>query len=248
VGLVIDAYTGRTFYGGKFGGPPKGRAGEIMTKMEIPSWLQGVSKEVWNRMAPLVIQDTIDALVDDGIPMAVTAGTLSFFGGGAQTYPMWASTQLKFEQEKQAKKYFKKPWDDLNERQQKIIRAMPDIKKLQLEKQKEKKLQGPPQIDWMLEEQDKVATEIQKQLPKSVQKKMDSLGIKVSAPSRRLGEFYLNDKRYEFYKKEYARQIKLLFSPGKSMPQSERIFDLRMNQAKAVSRNLLRKKIADGTL
>ena len=155
---------------------------------------------------------------------------------------------LSIEMEKQAKKYYKKSWDNLNERQQKAISAKPDIKKLQLEKRKEKKLQGPPQIDRMLEEQDKVATEIQKQLPKSVQKKMDGLGIKVSAPSRRLGEFYLNDKRYEFYKKEYVRQIKWMFAPGRSMPQSERIFDLRMNQAKARARNLLRRKIAEGTL
>jgi hypothetical protein len=105
VGLIIDAYTGRTFYGGRFGGPPKGRPGEVMTKYNVPSWLQGVSKEVWNRMVPLVIQDAADALADAGIPMAVTAGMFSFFGGGTQTYPMWSSTQLKIEQNKMAHKY-----------------------------------------------------------------------------------------------------------------------------------------------
>ena len=87
VGFVVDAYTGSTFYGGKFLGPPKGVAGKEMTDMGVPKWVQGVSKEAWNRMVPLVIQDTIDALELEGIPMAVTAGTLAFYGGGIQTYP-----------------------------------------------------------------------------------------------------------------------------------------------------------------
>ena len=87
MGFMLDAWTGRNFYGEKFGAPPKGATGEEMTAIGIPSWLQGVSKETWNRMTPLVIQDTIDALIEEGIPGAITAGTLSFYGAGTSTYP-----------------------------------------------------------------------------------------------------------------------------------------------------------------
>jgi len=246
--LVIDAYTGRTFYGGKFLGPPKGKPGEIMTEMEVPSWVQGVSKEVWNRMVPLVIQDTADALMDAGVPMAVTAGTFSFFGGGAQTYLPYASTKLHIEENKLAQKRFKKPWDDLTEQQQKLLRNQPVIKELQIQKVKERKAEGPARIDWILAEQDKLAREIQSQLPKAVQKKMAELGVSVSAPSRRIGEWYLNDKRYDFYKQETIRQMKLLFGPGKTMPLSAKAFTHRMDMAKTIARQKLRRAVAEKKL
>jgi len=87
MGLVIDVASGSTFYGEPVGTPPKGAAGEVMTEMGVPKWVQGVSKETWNRMIPLVIQDTNDAYREEGIPMAVTAAILSFYGAGVQSYP-----------------------------------------------------------------------------------------------------------------------------------------------------------------
>ena len=109
-------------------------------------------------------------------------------------------------------------------------------------------MEGPPQIDWILAEQHKLAREIQGQLPKAVQKKMAELGVSVSAPSRRLGEWYLNDKRYEFYKEETARQMKALFAPGKTMPSSAKAFQGRMDMARAIARDKLHQKVKAGQL
>ena len=71
------------------------RAGEVMTQAGIPKNIQGIAKETWNRLGPLVAQDFADAAWDSGIPRATTAAALSFHGLGVQTYPAWPSARLQ---------------------------------------------------------------------------------------------------------------------------------------------------------
>jgi hypothetical protein len=121
--LITDAITGSTYIGEKFGAPPRGVWGKKLTSLGIPEWLQGAGKETWNRLGPLTMQDTVDAITSEGLLAAIPATLASASGTGVQTYPEKTAVTVEKVKNQLAKQAYNRPWEELIPQQQKILTA-----------------------------------------------------------------------------------------------------------------------------
>lgn len=208
-GLVIDALSGSNYIGQGFGAPPEGPVGEKLTKMGVPDWVQGVSKEAWNRLVLLTVQDAADALVDEGVPQALAVFAATTTGVSVQTYPDKATTQLTKSKDEAARADYGKPFEELSPDQQKEVAGRPEIADLHRQAQVERARTG----DIFLSEQSQekmsqARREFVENLPTDVTAEFDRLKFNFPMFSTKLGQYQLNDDRYARYQ-ELTKEILL---------------------------------------
>lgn len=216
VDLLAKVWSGRNYYGGDAWALPDydsmrregGRKAEIadwhekMMQSEQKEIAFFVSKEVYERYMPFFVQSTVEAAWFDGWPQALGAGTDEFFSGQALTYEPSTNSELQITQDIAATQEFNKLWDDLTPREQeRLERMIPEMERLEIKKASEKL---PPE-EISLTKQNRAAKRIFKAMPDNVRKEMNDVGLKISAPARKIGRFFLNEERYKAYE-EFTRQ------------------------------------------
>ena len=215
VGLALDLWRGKTFFGQKLGAAPRGKAGEFLTGLGVPKSVQGISKEIWNRLGPLTAQDAGDALADSGVPAALGMGALAFYGFGVQTYEDWPAAKLHEARTQAAQKEFGKPWDELLPAQQRRLKATPELRRIEAETTEERRAMGPGDYAKYIEKPlNDSARRMQRLLPKKIQTELELLSMTPGGVKRTIAkDFFLNDKRYETYEKYAVEEIKRFVTP-----------------------------------
>ena len=214
--MFAKIWSGRNYYGGDAWALPDYDAmrKEGGLKAEFADWHEKqmeskeaevgffISKEVYDRYMPFFIQSTLEAAWFDGWPQALGAGTDEFFSGQALTYEPSTNSELQILQDISATQEHDKLWDDLTPRQQeKLYDHIPEMEQLEMKKASEKL---PPE-EISLAKQNRAAKRIFRAMPADVKKELNATGVKISAPARKIGDFFLNDSRYMAYE-EYSRQ------------------------------------------
>jgi hypothetical protein len=207
--LITDALLGKNYIGEEFGAPPRGKAGEILTKRGVPEWMQGMSKEAWNRMGPLTMQDVVDTFVEEGVGMAITSGILSGTGIGVQTYPEMAATTLAKYKDQIAQQEQGKNWQDLSVREvaQLTRKYSSDLQTFG----RKAKVERAETIDYdyvgkLVEDEKKAGRRVAKMLSPEAQANLKELGIALGL-SRKSGDWIMNDQRYEEYQSLTAEYL-----------------------------------------
>jgi len=214
--MFAKIWSGRNYYGGDAWALPDYDAmrKEGGLKAEFADWHEKqmedrskeipffISKEVYERYMPFFVQSTLEAAWFDGWPQALGAGTDEFFSGQALTYEPSTNSELQMLQDISATQEHDKLWDDLTPRQQeRLYKDIPEMEQLEMKKASEKM---PPE-EISLVKQNRAARRIFKAMPADVKKELNAAGVKISAPARKIGDFFLNDERYKAYE-EYSRQ------------------------------------------
>ena len=208
--LITDALFGKSYIGEEFGAPPRGKVGEVLTETGVPGWMQGMSKEAWNRLGPLTMQDIADALIEEGVGMGITAGILSGGGIGIQTYSERSVTALVKYRDRIAQKEFKKNWQDLSSREQKQItrKYKNELESLGRSARAERgETIGYEYVGRIVEEEKKAGRNVEKMLSKPVQQTLKELGISIGL-SRKVGQWIMNDDRYRKYQDLAAQYLR----------------------------------------
>lgn len=197
VSLVVDSWTGRTFWGEKFGAPPKGKERDALEAIGLPENMQGVTKEFWQRTMGLAVQDLVDAYIIEGVPEGVVAGILANAGVGVQTYERWATSELIEKENRLAKTKYGKKWDELKPNEQKTLE--PKLESLRVRIGQEMAVKA--RSKYITEEQEKVRNRMYDALSKAVKDELYKIGVtNVGGIGKKwAGDFYLNDKRYKKY-------------------------------------------------
>lgn len=197
--LVLDAWTGRTFWGEKFGAPPKGKEKDVLDAIGMPENMQGVTKEFWQRTMGLAVQDLVDAYVIEGVPEGIVAGILANLGVGVQTYERWASSELIERENRLAKAKFSKKWDELKPSEQQTLE--PKLEKLRVKVGQEMTTRA--RSKYVTREEEKVREKFWNALPETAKKKLsgDEIGMTHVGHVGRwwTDNFRLSDKRYKEY-------------------------------------------------
>ena len=161
-----------------------------------------ISKEVYDRFMPFFLQSTLEAAWFDGWPQALGAGTDEFFSGTALTYEPSTSSELQMVQDIATTQEYDKVWDDLTPKQQdKLYKQIPEMEQFEMKKDAEK----PEEEEISLTKQNRAAKRIFRAMPAEIKKEMNDAGVRISAPARKIGDFFLNESRYTAYE-EYTRQ------------------------------------------
>ena len=190
-GLAVDLWRGETFRGDKL----KLTAGDV-------------GKQVYERAAPLFIQDVIEAAHYQGLTTASMIAPLAFHGIGVQTYPTTLTQDVRNLKDRLASQYFGgQGWDEVGPQAQTELREYhPQIELMEREAQIDR--EDFDFIGKILEEADKSGRTIQKKLPKPVRSELDKYVMDVGNITRNVGSgWYLNDKRYAQYKKDISLSL-----------------------------------------
>lgn len=178
--------------------------GETMELEEV-----NIPKQIWERTAPMFMQDVVDAIRYqglDGAGMKVAASALAFFGAGVQTWEQSKWGVLSHEQDGLALETFGEEWDDLGPDEQVMLkREFPGLEQLRREAEYDRK--EFPLLAELKAEQLEAGVQVQKKLPKKAQEELKRLKVPIGGLSKTLGEWSLNDKRYEEYIKSTTSQL-----------------------------------------
>lgn len=258
--LFLKIWTGRNYYGGDAWALPdyESMRREGGRKAEIADWHEKfmesektevaffISKEVYDRFMPFFIQSAAEAAWFDGWPQALGSGTDEFFSGQALTYEPSTSAELQIVQDVAATQEFDQLWDDLTPSQQAQLHSqIPEMERLEMKKASEKL---PPE-EISLAKQNRAAKRIFKAMPDAVKKEMNAVGVRISAPSRKIGKFFLNEDRYKAYENMVRQEVETSLSRRIETPRWEtksevtrmRIMkdDIKRAKARATSRLLV---------
>jgi hypothetical protein len=208
VSLISDLYKGKTYEGDRPFAPPDGKAKEIMDELQVPELIQGVGKEAYRRMLFMWVQDFIDASVNDGWPLGFTAGALSFFGFNTASYEDTAFTKVSKFKDNIAQTEHGKNWDELNSAEQRRLERTNKQTLFDLELQAN--IEGARRDDYdyvgrLIEDEKKAGKKVYKKLKPENRKLLDEAGISLGL-SRKIGDWEINDERYEQYQK-YTAEI-----------------------------------------
>lgn len=228
--FIIDSFSGSTMIGEKF--PPEGK--------------YKIAREVWERTAPLAIQDTEDALYNDGWQTGTIAGTLAMLGVGVQSFPESEWSKLAIMQDDLAQRTFNNNWDNLTERQQRALMAQHYELEQTRQKARYESKDRVPDMDYIIEQQREVAKEAREALPSNIRQELDSLQVRLPGVSRSIGKnqsHWLNDKRYKKYQNIYKGALKNSLSKLVNNPEykklpadyKERALDKMITEAKEYS-------------
>lgn len=220
-GLVIDAISRETMLGEPVLEPPRGIARDVMNELGIPDAWQGAFRQAWNRSAPGVAQDTLDALTTEGVPQSLTAMALATLGVGVQTYATSAVTALADYRNGLAQTGYGKRWNDLKLSQQLDLRR----KNSQMaEMELQVKRESPPQVSLdnteVLRSSKRIYGTLSPEVQQAAKEAAAGLGLQ-----RRIGPqggLYLHDARYQEYEKRAAAQIQTNLTKLLSLPLYER--------------------------
>jgi len=187
-GLAVDLWKGETFLGKKFKLSPA-----------------GVSEQVYERLAPLFIQDVIDAIRFQGLGTAGVIAPLAWHGVGVQTYNPTLTQEVRSYKDRRAKEYFGVSWDELGPEGQKAIKDyFPDIAVREAEAKIDR--EDYDFIGKILEEADQTGRKVMKQLDGNIRQELEKYVLDVGNIGRKVGsDWYLNDSRYKQYQKEMTQ-------------------------------------------
>jgi len=204
VSFAKKVLTRKNWLGQRAFQPPKGTVGEWMKKMGIPKPVQIIGKELYETFMFLPIQDVVEAGVIDGWISAIIAAPLAYHGITTMTYAPSEWTELKRLQNSVAREQYKKDWDELLPKQQEDLRRLNDEKFEEFEtKLAQARLEE--KSDYETEEEYQTRQYFKRSLPKDVQEEFYNIGLNPSGISRKIGDWYLTDRRYEIYKEEVLR-------------------------------------------
>lgn len=202
-GLAVDLWRGETFLG-----------------KPLKPTVVGVAEQVYNRAAPLFIQDVADAIKHQGLGMAGIIAPLAFHGIGVQTYPTTLTQDIRSLKDRLTSQHFAGAgWDEVGPQAQKELRQyFPQIGLMEDEAKIDR--EDFDFIGKILKEADKTGRKIQNKLPKPIQKELDKYVLDVGNITRNIGSgWYLNDKRYKIYQQQITMNLnkylqRLLKHPG----------------------------------
>jgi hypothetical protein len=190
-GLAVDLWRGETFRGDKL----KLTAGDV-------------GKQVYERAAPLFIQDVVEAAHYQGMTTASMIAPLAFHGIGVQTYPTTLTQDTRNLKDRLASQYFGgQGWDEVGPQAQKELREYhPQIELMEREARIDR--EDFDFIGKILEEADKSGRKIQEKLPKPIRSELDKYVMDVGNITRNIGSgWYLNDARYKKYQQDISLNL-----------------------------------------
>ncbi len=197
--------------------PPAGLVWDVLEKQTFmgeemklePTFL---ARDIPERVAPMVMQDIVDAVRFQGLDgMLPVTSTTAFFGLGVGTWEPSKWELLAREQDSLALTTYGKEWDNLNEIQQKLLqRDNKLLDNLKREAQYERTVF--PFLEEIKKEQMVAGLDVEGSLLKNTQKEMARLKIRVGSLPRTFGDWTLNDERYEKYKTYIIKELQPLLS------------------------------------
>ena len=231
---------------------PSGTIGEAMTELGIPEAGQIVAKEIYEELLPLPMVDVADAAYIDGWASGLIAAPLAFGGIGTLAYEQAESTKLRIEQNKVAQRVHGKNWDELGPLQQRFLRKEPSLLEQQLKADVEDLYQRQEG------EIDKVRYKMYRSMSLPIRKELNSIGVAISAPARKSGDFRMNDARYKYYvdtsttlmKSAFKREFALPYWQNKStlLGFKQKRANQIMTNAKTRARNEVKRLSNEGKL
>lgn len=170
-------------------------------------------RDIPKRVAPMVMQDIIDAIRFQGMDgMLPVTSTTAFFGMGVGTWEPSKWELVRREQDDLANSTYGMEWDKLNEMQQKLLKR--DNKLLaNLEREAAYERTVFPFLEEIKKEQLAAGFDVEAGLLKNTQKEMERLKVRVGSLPRTWGSWTLNDERYESYKGYITKELQLILSP-----------------------------------
>lgn len=187
-GLAVDLWKGETFLGKKLKLSPA-----------------DVSGQIYERLAPLFIQDVADAIRFQGLGTAGVIAPLAWHGLGVQTYSPTLTQEIRSYKDRLSRQYFGVTWDELGPEAQKALSAYyPDIAIQETQAKIDR--EDYSFIGKILEEADQTGRKVMSQLGSNVRQELDKYVLDVGNIGRKVGaNWYLNDSRYEVFQKEITQ-------------------------------------------
>jgi len=218
-GIALDAYRGEDF------------KGDLLELNQETFARQGMQ-----RLAPLFIQDTADALYYQGLtPATVATSALALHGVGAMTYPVSEAGQAAQLKNKYASEVFNgSRWSDLGPISQKLLRLhYPLIGESERRSRSErtgKKAKARTQNEMRKSERT-----LMRSLAPDVRNELDRLLVPVGGMGRRLSEdWYLTDQKYKQYQFEVSAALNKVLPRFTSM-------DMDANVKRIILENVISK-------
>lgn len=187
MGLGVEILSGKTFLGEP-----------LPDKVDTP---EGAIEYAIQKLAPLAIQDTVDAWRFQGKEAAAVAGPLAWYGIGVQTYEPSPLDNLTDIRDHYAMETFGTEWAELGPITQEALEAhRPQI----VEQERISKFDRR-NAEFNARRQREAGRAVEKALPKKVLREMTLLGVTVGGLSRTLTRGWrLNGELYSKYQKDLA--------------------------------------------
>jgi len=204
-GMTYDLATGTTYEG-----------------EEIKAEPAVIGELLYNNLIPLAAQDIIDAGYYSGFYNALLVAPLVFQGVGGQTYPMTLSKKTTIIKNQIAQSVLGRNWDELGPDVQKILReARPRIKVIEAQARAESTYKY--NLNRIKEEQEETAARVFNSLPEFVRAELQRNYIVMPGLSRRYGDWFLNDERYEEYINLTSKYLNIILPKLVRNPRYQRL-------------------------
>jgi hypothetical protein len=189
VGQAIEIATGKDFLG------------QPLPKFENKGEMAGY---MISKIAPLIIQDMVEAANTHGPLSALVTGAGAFHGIGMQTFGRTTQDNLTDLRDKFSNEYYQTTWENLGPIAQKLLRQEePSI----VEQEKIAKFERR-NASFDAGRQRKAGEAVEKELPKEVMDELDSLSLSVGGLSRTIvRNWRLNAKLYKRYQDDVASRL-----------------------------------------
>ena len=190
--FIVDLKTGTSFVGDEIT--------LASLKKPIPENL------AFQRFFPLSGQEIAEAFAHQGGAAAWLTIPAATLGIGAGTWEPSSFQKLALQRDELGQKYYGEKWDDIGPVAQKFItRFNPELVLLEQEAKYERS--NFSFVGDILKQQQISGKEVESQLPTSMQSEMQRLRISVGGLSRNIGNWQMNDLRFEQYKDLIAAEI-----------------------------------------
>ena len=205
VQLLYKFSTDKEFWGGPAWQVPESIEDNTAAKY---AYLGG--ELIYDSFMPLFLESGISAMRTDGALIGASAMINEFMSGQTLTYEPGVNARMQIRQDVSAAMTYGRVWDDLSPSQQhKLRRLDKEIVKLEKEADEESARWGPPE-EISLKEQNEAADRVQRSLSKNAKNALRKSNLRVSGLSRKIGDFWLNNDRYERYQILAADEIEKL--------------------------------------
>ena len=195
--LAVELLSKKTFLGENLP--------EFKNKAELMEWI------IYQKLAPLVAQDTIDAFrYSESKAATALALPLAFHGIGVQTFDKNALDDLTEIRDHYSMEVFGKQWNNLGPLAQEALRTeKPQIPEQELIAKFERR-----NATFDIKRQREAGIKVEKSLPRPIQDEMDSLNVTLGGLSRTIvRNWRLNAELYQ----KYQDDLSLIL--GKALPK-----------------------------
>jgi hypothetical protein len=196
-GLFIELASKKTFLGEELP--------EFKNKAELMEWA------VYQKLAPLVMQDTIDAFkYSESKAATALALPLAFHGIGVQTFDKNALDDLTEIRDHYSMEVFGKQWNNLGPLAQEALRTeKPQIPEQEIIAKFERR-----NATFDVKRQREAGIKVEKSLPRNVQDEMDDVNVTLGGLSRTIvRNWRLNGELYQKYQDDLSTIL------GKALPK-----------------------------